>query len=134
MPDPLPVPDTEPDADEVLQHEADTLAVKPVPVAVTGPVDIRTLPSQTWAVATAAPIDATGAVQLLGVNPTRKRAVIVANTAPFHIGASKGQADARSGLIPFGVPIIIEHCGEVWVNNVAAGAPVVTAIVEHWTG
>jgi hypothetical protein len=129
-----PVPETEPSAEDVLQHEAPTMPVQAVPVAVDGPVNVRALPSPTWAVASAAPIDATGSQQLLGVNPTRKRATIVANAAPAHIAPSKGQADSRSvGLIPTGVPIVIEHIGEVWVNNVAAGTPVVTAIVEHWT-
>lgn len=129
-----PVSDTQPDADEILQHEPDeVLRVGSVPVAVDGPVNVRVLPSPSWAVASAAPLDTTGSVQLLGVNPTRKRATIIANAAPAHIAPSKGQADSRSSLIPVGVPIVIEHVGEVWVNNVAAGTPVVTAIVEHWT-
>ena len=129
-----PVPDVTPDAEDVLQHEPDAVInVASVPVTVDGPVNVRTLPSFTWAVATAAPLDATGSLELLGVNPTRKRATIVSNGAPFHMGPSKAQADSRGALIPTGVPIVIEHTGAVWVNNVAAGTPVVTAIVEHWT-
>lgn len=125
-----------PEAEDVLQHEPEpeeVLRTSAVPVTVDGPVNVRALPSPTWAVATAAPVDASGSVQLLGVNPTRKRAVIVGNTAAFHMAPSKSQADNRNSLIPVGVAIVVEHTGEVWVNNVAAGAPVITAVVEHWT-
>lgn len=130
-----PVPDTQPDTDEVLQHEPEELNIVPVPVAVEGPVNVRTLPSPIWATARAAPTDSTGSLQLLGANPQRRRAVIIASVAGCYIAPTRGQVDSRSGaFIPASVPIVIEHVGEVWVNNVATESPSVSAIIEHWTG
>jgi hypothetical protein len=107
-----------------------------VPVAIDGPVRVQTLPSERWAIARSVVTDGTGALQLLGVNPNRKRAVILSAVAAFYMAPSKGEVESRgtAAFIPLGVPVVIEHVDEVWVYNVATESPSVSAIIEYWTG
>jgi hypothetical protein len=127
--------DDEPDAVEVLQHEAESPAqIAPVPVDVRGPVRTHELPSPIWSVVSARPTDTVGALQLLSSNPQRKRVTILSAVAGCWIAPTQTQATARAGaFLPVNVPVTVQMLGEVWINNVATESPVVSAIVEYWT-
>jgi hypothetical protein len=130
-----PVHETQPEPEEVLQHEPDAvLDMGSVPVVVDGPVRVQSLPAMVWAVAQARPTDTLGAQQLLGANPNRKRAVLTSLQGGYYLAPTKAQAESRTSAARIGLstPIEITHVGEVWVYNEAAETPAVSAIIEYW--
>lgn len=124
-----PAPD-DPTPDEVLQDEPTTRNIPPVPVTVAGPVRVQTLPSPVWAMVSYAGVT-TAAIQILGAEPRRRKATLLANAAT-RLGPSGAQADAMSAPWPANTPLEMTHDGEVWARA-DTGTVNIFVLVEYWT-
>lgn len=140
MSTPLPVPDgprragsppppfeTDQDPADVLQ-ETEDYDVKAVPVCIDEPVRTQELPARSGA-CYQAQVDTTG-LRILGRDPRRKSATIIAISQDLRLGTT--QANALNGArIPAVVPFVISHIDEVWAATLT-GTTEVSVITEQW--
>jgi hypothetical protein len=132
-----PVPDTQPDPDEVLQHEETPMRMESVPVVVEGPIIARDAPSVAAAYFTE--YVGTTPVQILGVDSRRRRAVISNVGGSAYYGNSQTGVDAGTNLrnspaLKIGDNQIFElrNIDELWVKAESGNVSVGVA-VESWT-
>jgi hypothetical protein len=121
-------PVTEPDDAEVVQVEdgADYTAK----VVVEGPVRTVELPSKSGGMFTVPAVDGNGQ-RLLGRDPRRKQATIVALAQDVRVGGSQAQASLAGARWPANVPLVYSGKDEVWAAAVTATTDV-SVIVENW--
>jgi hypothetical protein len=130
-----PVPDTQPDPDEVLQHEVETAQrIAPVPVVVEGPIRAQLPPATSWA---AFSIGLTNAepILVLSRNPMRKRAVFISNGGATWLGGQASRVRDDGFRLPDsadGFSLEITHSGEVWAESDGASS-ILRVSDEYWT-
>lgn len=129
-------PDLTPDIDEIYQAEEHALPLTPIPVTIEGPVRSQDLPSKTMVV-TQLFLDSTGGFiqpqRLLGDDPRRKIARLVASDQKIRIGTSQKQvmnADTCA-IWPVGVVLPITATTEVWVAADTLTTRI-SCIAEQW--
>jgi hypothetical protein len=120
----------EPTPDEVLAEEIPARDIAPVPVIVSGPVRVQTLPSPVWAMVSYAGVTTT-AIQILGGEPRRRKATILGSAA-FRVGPSGASADAQAAPWPTNIPLEMTHDGEIWARA-DTGTVNIMVLVEYWT-
>lgn len=125
-----------PDPEDIVQAEEEAYDTKPVAVSVCGPVETREVPAAGYpGYFTASAVGATVGVRLLGMEPRRKHATLIAQDQDIWISSS--QAGAQSGAggamrIPAVVPYVIDHLHEVWACAVTGTTDVSVATV-NWS-
>lgn len=131
-------PDAEgPDASELMQREPeDAIDFPPLNVHVLGPVRTQELPRRgtqtfrTLAVKAGVPQD------ILGNQPSRAQATIIATTDDFWIGKTRGDVDTSTSvpsaavLWPPSVPFTTESTAKLFVNSTADQT--ISVVVENW--
>lgn len=118
----------QPDLAEYQQREVFDLPT--VPVRLDGPAAVTRLPNRKFTTVT----EALGAApaRILYNDPSRARAVVVMYSATATdnwvcMSSSSGQ----SVVIPANVPIVFEHCDEVWAK-VGVGFLSLAVMIENW--
>lgn len=123
------------DAEDVVQAEEVYDPTRPINVTVCGPTEVRELPAVRSGYRTETGAGTAVGVRLLGFEPKRKGAVIIALTQDIYISNSQaGAQSAGSGAarIPALVPFPVSHLDEVWACAVS-GATDISVITEYWT-
>lgn len=127
-----PVPDMQPDTDEVLQAEApDTLTAVPVQVEdVKTPVRVQLLPRKSAATFTRTV--GTSPFPLLKADHRRARALLTSE-APFLVAFSEAacQADSSMAAWPADTPLEVTAAVEVWAM-VPVDTATISVITERW--
>lgn len=128
-----PVPDMQPDTDEVLQAEApDSYQAIPVCVSeVKTPVRVQQLPRKGASTFTRS-VGTTTPAHVLRANPRRGRAVLVGDVA-FQVAFSETacQADSAMALWPAATPLELTASVDVWVKA-PTGTVALSVITEQW--
>lgn len=106
---------------DVEQRPVDYPAVA---VQVVGPVLVQDQPARTGYIAVER-LNTSGAVQVLTADPRRQRAVLVSSAAWSMLNKRSG----AQAPMPANVPIIVQHCSEVWALG-SASEQVLSVIVE----
>lgn len=125
-----------PDNDDVLQDEPQQMPMTPIPVVVEGTVRMQELPSPVVVVAQVF-CDSSGgtiaAQRVLGEDPRRKKATIVATDQSVRIGTSQKQTQSPDtcAIWPKNVPVEISGKTEIWVAADTATTRV-SVIAEQW--
>lgn len=126
--------DLTPDPDEIVQEEYDD-GSRPISVTVCGPAQTRELPAARVGYRTEQAVTATIGVRLVPMEPRRKEAFLIAQSADVWISGSQAgvQAGAAAAMrIPALVPWRIGHLDEVWVCAVA-GTTDVGIQCDYWS-
>jgi len=130
-----PIPDTQADAEEVLQVESTNVArIAPVPVVIDGPVETRRLPGKSGYIrAIPLPINAPPEL-ILSADPRRYRAQLVARGGVVRLGSTPEQFSNGYyfELVNGALSVEITHTGDVWAAAIAADVSV-GVIAEYWT-
>lgn len=120
-------------ADEVMQDVSPD--VPTVPVRIDEPVRTHELPRISGGAWTDQ-VDTSGK-RLLAADPKRSCATILALDQDVYIGMDQASVSAASMANPSGaqwpanVPLVIQHCDEVWVSS-QASTTAVSVLVERW--
>lgn len=132
MPDPVREDQPQPDLPELQQREV--FELPSVPVRIDGPAQVNTLPSRRFSVSQE-PVGAStaNATRVLTNDPTRRRAIILfrsGTSTDFFLvqSASTGQGVAW----PANVPLVMDHCDEVYAKGGAAEAISLSVLIESW--
>lgn len=119
--------------EEIVQCEPPA-AGTPVPVVVQGPVETREVPAAGPAgYLTATAVGAAIGVKVLGLEPRRKSATIMALSQDIWISTTQAGAQAGAGGAmrwPSLVPKVIDHINEVWVCAVSGTTDVSVETVK----
>lgn len=123
------------DAEDVVQAEETYDPTRPINVTVCGPTEVRELPAVRSGYRTEQAVGTAVAVRLLGFEPKRKTATIVALSQDIYI--SNSQAGAQTGAagaarLPAVVPFPIGHLDELWACAVS-GSTDISIVTEYWT-
>lgn len=125
-----------PDTDDVFQDEPAPVELTPIPVVVQGAVRVQELPSPVVVVVQVF-CDSTGGnivpQRVLGEDPRRKQATLVATDQNVRIGTSQKQVMSADtcAIWPKNVPIEITGKSEIWVAADTATTRV-SVIAEQW--
>lgn len=123
-------------ADVEQTEELPPLAPVAVPVQVDGPVRVQQVPTVAADARTYILGDA--ATKILGRDPRRSVAILMAATGavPFLFGYSQAAADAGTAAAwPAGLALPLHSNEEVWVRSGTPGTPVtLTVVAENWAG
>ncbi|NUT27684.1 MAG: hypothetical protein HOV84_17470 [Streptomyces sp.] len=123
-----PVPEFDQEPGDILQ-EQDVYA-KAIPVCLDEPVRTQELPSRAGACYTVGAVNATAGQRILGRDPRRKSATIIALAQDIRIGTT--QANALAGArIPAVVPFVIATTDEYWAASVTSTTDI-SVITEQW--
>lgn len=128
----MDTPDVTPSLEEIAQVEEE-FTLQPIPTYVCGPVETRELPAKQGGYTSHMDIGMNG-TQALPYEPRRKRALILCTDVTW-IGASQQSVIAgglSAFLAPAGLPITVDHMGEVWVAPVA-GTTDVSVMTSYWS-
>lgn len=125
-----------PDTDDVLQDEPQAAPLTPIPVHVEGTVRVQELPSPLVVVVQVFADSTAGFIQpqrILGEDPRRKRATLVATDQNLRIGTSQKQVMSADtcALWPKNVPLEIQGKSEIWVAS-DTDTTRISAVVEQW--
>lgn len=126
----------QPTTDELLQVEAPAAPLVAIPVTVEGPVRVQSPPAVSLQVSQQF-LDSTGGfiqpVRLLGDDPRRKRAQIVAKDQAMRVGTSQKQVMNPTTCAVWPAGVMLEVCSrtELWVAADTA-TTIVSVITEQW--
>lgn len=133
------MPEFDPTPAEINQTEnVATVPIPPLPVTVVDPIPVRDMPavSSGWQ-AYDVPLTTSPAVRVLGRDPRRKRALIVAvdlagTTGRMQLGGTQAEAGSdRATIWPINTPLEITGSDEVWASARTA-VITVSVINEQW--
>lgn len=125
---PPPPVDFDQEPEDILQETDGAYDIKAVPVCVEDSVRVQELPARSGACYSTV-VDTTGG-RILGRDPRRKSATILAITEDVRLGTT--QANAINGArVPAVVPFVISHIDEVWAASVQ-NTTEVSIITEQW--
>lgn len=128
--------DITPDPDEIVQAEEDGSPARPIAVTVCGPTEVRELPAAGIPGYRTETVGPTVAVRLLTLEPRRKYATLIAQTADLWISSS--QAGAQMGAagamrVPAVVPYVVGHMHELWACAADGGTTEVGVETVTWS-
>lgn len=127
-------PDFQPDVNEVLQDEAvSTISAIPVCVdEIKTPVRTQPLPRIGTPTTQTKTFTAT-AVRVLPYNPRRASATVIAIDNDILVAFNTASKEDLSTMAywPKSIPLILNHCSEVWIAS-AATTSKVSIITERW--
>jgi hypothetical protein len=130
-----PVPDTQPEPEEVLQTEEIPQHIQPVPVTVEGPLRAQLLPAPLWSAVTLT-LNTDEPQQIFGAEPRRRRACIQLTAATCWIAPTREGAESEFNAFRLSATtsFIAEFfvTGELWIKR-DSGNPVVACFQEFWT-
>lgn len=129
-----PVPETEPDPDEVLLHEPAEPRSEPVPVTIEGPLRAQLPPAPRWA-AFSVPCTISTPVLVLSKNPRRKRAYLVSNGGATWLGQTQSRVNPDGFRLPDsvdGIALEITHGDDVWAQSEGATSTLRVSD-EYWS-
>jgi len=119
----------QPDLSDLQQREVfDGPAVR---VCVDGSTDVHTLPNRGFSTSIE-PIGSNG-VRILFADPRRRKATIILRSATatdfFYVSASQS---GQGVPWPANVPMVHDHCDEVWAKEGTPAAPSLSVLYETW--
>lgn len=126
----------QPSTDDVLQVEAPAMPLTPIPVVVEGPVRTQDPPDMSLQVGQFFLDSTAGFIQpqrVLGDDPFRARARIVAKDQAIRVGTSQKQVmnPTTCAIWPVGVALEVRARSELWLAADTA-TTVVSIITEKW--
>jgi hypothetical protein len=120
-------------AADIMQESRDSLAMTPVPVTPTGPIEARILPSHgggSCAVFTV--VNAGVPRKVLQNDPMRRTATLLFSAATLLYTSQAGCTAGIAMPWPLNVPLVWTADNELWAYPQAEGTMSVSVLTERW--